>query len=297
VEEGIAEEEDPVLSPVMIRSNFAQTKTKTTKAAPRPVKASKAKPSAQKHQKTTARSRAEIISDVEEEEDDLIEQEPPRKRKRTESLVREQPAYRRRAGSVSETERGDLMLRRKLGDITRKYENMDLKYRNLKDVTVSEANTNVEKLRKQCEAITEASHKLVTSLKKELTIQAPLVQKARKFEKDAQTQEAEVDKLRAANKNMSTTLTAAQNEIKSLQAKLASARAIPAPAEAKPPPATSKAVVQLKHAMASNRESEETSQLKIDLYGDLTGLIIRSVKQAEDGDTYDCIQTGRNGSK
>ncbi|KAK5939628.1 hypothetical protein PMZ80_008007 [Knufia obscura] len=294
VEDEIVNEEEPVPSPVAIRSNFAQTKT--TKSAPKPTKATKTKPTAQRPQKTVARAGPELLSDAEEEEDDLIEQEPPRKRMRTESLARQQPAYRRRAGSMSDTERGDPMLRRKLGDITRKYENMDLKYRHLKDVAVSEANTNVEKLRKQCEAITEASNKLVASLKKELAMQAPLVQKARKTEKDAQAQDAEVDKLRAANQDISTTLAAAQNEIKSLQAKLATARATPAPVEAKPPPTTSKAVVQLKQAMASNTESEKISQLKIDLYGDLTGLIIRSVKQAEDGDTYDCIQTGRNGT-
>lgn len=181
--------------------------------------------------------------------------------------------------------------------MTRKCESMDIKYRNLKDVAVAEASANVEKLRKQCEAITEASNKLVTSLKKELALQAPLVQKARKFEKDAQTQDAEVNKLRSANKDMSTTLAAAQNEIKSLQAKLAAARATPAPAEIKPPPTTSKAVAPVRHVVASTSEAERISQLKIDLYGDLTGLIIRSVKQGEDGDTYDCIQTGRNGSR
>jgi Chromosome segregation protein Csm1/Pcs1 len=37
--------------------------------------------------------------------------------------------------------------------------------------------------------------------------------------------------------------------------------------------------------------------LKEDMYSDLTGLIIRGVKRTEGGDAYDCIQTGRNGSK
>jgi len=287
VQDDIAEEEEPVPSPVVVRSNFAHTKT--TKSVPKPVKATKAKPA--------PRSRPEVIPDAGEDEDDIILQEPPRKRMRTESLVRQQPAYRRPAGSLSDTERADPTLRRRLGDITRKYENVDLRYRNLKDVAISEASANVEKLRKQCEAITEASNKLVTSLKKELTMQAPLAQKARKLEKDAQTQDSEATKLRAANKDMSTTLAAAQTEIKSLQAKLAVARATPAPAEVKPPPTISKAVVPIKHGVMNSSESEKISQLKIDLYGDLTGLIIRSVKQADDGDTYDCIQTGRNGSK
>ena len=39
--------------------------------------------------------------------------------------------------------------------------------------------------------------------------------------------------------------------------------------------------------------------LKEELYSDLTGLIIRDVrrKEGEAEDVYDCIQTGRNGSK
>lgn len=75
---------------------------------------------------------------------------------------------RRRAGSASDTERvgGDPMLRRKLGDLTKKFENVDLKYQNLREVGVVEANTNMEKLRKQCEATTAgklSSHRVVES--------------------------------------------------------------------------------------------------------------------------------------
>lgn len=41
----------------------------------------------------------------------------------------------------------------------------------------------------------------------------------------------------------------------------------------------------------------QAAQLKEDLYSDLTGLIIRGVKREADEDTFDCLQTGRNGSK
>jgi hypothetical protein len=63
---------------------------------------------------------------------------------------------RRRAGSASDTERAgsDPALRRKLGDMTKKFENVDLKYRNLREVGVVEANANMEALRKQCDAAT-----------------------------------------------------------------------------------------------------------------------------------------------
>jgi hypothetical protein len=38
-------------------------------------------------------------------------------------------------------------------------------------------------------------------------------------------------------------------------------------------------------------------KLKEDLYCDLTGLMIHSVKKVDGEDVFDCIQTGRNGSK
>lgn len=53
-------------------------------------------------------------------------------------------------------------------------------------------------------------------------------------------------------------------------------------------------------ANAANAEAiqaAQLAQLKEDLYGDMTGLIIRSVKEREADHLYDCIQTGVNGSK
>ena len=41
----------------------------------------------------------------------------------------------------------------------------------------------------------------------------------------------------------------------------------------------------------------QVAQLKEDLYSDLTGLILRGVERQDEYDVYDCIQTGRNGSK
>ena len=59
---------------------------------------------------------------------------------------------RRRGGSASDTERTtDPALRRKLGEMTKKFESLDLKYRNLREIGIKEAETNFEKLRKQSE--------------------------------------------------------------------------------------------------------------------------------------------------
>lgn len=60
---------------------------------------------------------------------------------------------RRRAGSASDTERSgnDAATRRKLGEMTKKFENLDLKFRNLREVGIKEAEANFEKLKKQSE--------------------------------------------------------------------------------------------------------------------------------------------------
>lgn len=48
---------------------------------------------------------------------------------------------------------------------------------------------------------------------------------------------------------------------------------------------------------AEAAHAAQVAQLKEDLYSDLTGLILRGVERNAEADTYDCIQTGRNGSK
>lgn len=73
------------------------------------------------------------------------------------SRQRQPPPSRRRAPSASDTERaaGDPALRRRLGEMTRKYENIDQKYQSLRDTRMTEAESNYEKLRKQSETNTK----------------------------------------------------------------------------------------------------------------------------------------------
>ena len=70
---------------------------------------------------------------------------------------RQPPPSRMRAPSASDTERaaGDPALRRRLGEMTRKYENIDQKYQSLRDTRMTEAESNYEKLRKQSETNTK----------------------------------------------------------------------------------------------------------------------------------------------
>lgn len=58
----------------------------------------------------------------------------------------------RRGGSASDTERaGEPALRRKLGEITKKFQNLDLKYKGLKELGTTEAQSNFDKLRKSAD--------------------------------------------------------------------------------------------------------------------------------------------------
>lgn len=60
----------------------------------------------------------------------------------------------------------------------------------------------------------------------------------------------------------------------------------------------------MKNNLLNNRQAasaaEAAAQLahkKENLYGDLTGLLVCGVKRENDEEVFDCVQTGRNGSK
>lgn len=64
------------------------------------------------------------------------------------------PRKRKLGATDAEPSGGDPDLRRRLGDIAKKHDVLEAKYRNLREIGIVEANANMEKLRKQCESIT-----------------------------------------------------------------------------------------------------------------------------------------------
>lgn len=217
---------------------------------------------------------------------------------------------RRRAGSASSTERpvgaSDAATRRKLGDMTRKLDTLDLKYRTLRETGIKEAEANFERLRTQSEAKANAAHSLIASLKQELATQKALSADTSTIQKQIGSRNADLIKTRALADDLSTQLTEAQNENKALQAKLANSRSASAAVEslsAKTPGSASRARRELQGGRtimvgsAEAAQAAQAAQLKEDLYSDLAGLIMRGVERGVDSDVYDCIQTGRNGSK
>ncbi|MCJ1284579.1 hypothetical protein MMC26_003912 [Xylographa opegraphella] len=229
------------------------------------------------------------------------------KNARSSSKQPQQNAVRRRAGSASDTERAgnDPATRRKLGEMTKKFENLDMKYRNLREVGVKEAEANFEKLKKQSEERAKAANDLIASLRKELTTQKSLASEAKTIRTTLTSTETSLSAAQAQIAELSASLLVAQNETKALSAKLAASRSASATIEstsnhAKTPGSALKGknagTRTIMVGSAEAAQAAQVAQLKEELYADLTGLLLRGVDRLDDMDVYDCIQTGRNGT-
>lgn len=141
-------------------------------------------------------------------------------------------------------------------------------------------------------------------MKTDLAAQNAVAQEAQLLTKQIATKDADLTNANAKADLLTTSLTEAQNEIKALQAKLANVRNAPVAVESvhagKTPGSAVKGKAPVRTVMVGSAEAAQAAQLaqlKEDLYSDLTGLIMRGVEKGEEADIYDCIQTGRNGSK
>lgn len=210
-----------------------------------------------------------------------------------------------RAGSTSDNERNnDPSLRRKLQEMTRRFESLQLKYHNLRDIGVKQAEANFDKLKSAADEKTKAADELIARLRQDLAAQSTRDDEAEKSQKRLSAAEASEVKARTESKELKSTLSTAQNEVKSLQAMVAASRSAPHPVDSASKQPGSALKVQHggpRTVIVGSAEAAKEAHkrmLKEELYGDLTGLIVRDVKKGEDGeDVYDCIQTGRNGSK
>ena len=119
---------------------------------------SKRQPSAEPKQRSEVIQETQRSAvDVDDYGDEDVEEPTPKpigrytSVSRAASQTRQTSVPRRRAGSASDTERNDPAIRRKLGEMTKKFENLDLKYRNVREIGIKEAEYNFEKLKKQSE--------------------------------------------------------------------------------------------------------------------------------------------------
>lgn len=143
------------------------------------------------------------------------------------------------------------------------------------------------------------SNNLIKALRGELESQRAIGKQARSLQKQLQERDEEVARLKAQAEEATTQLSSSQTEAKALQTKLAAARNTASNLEN----AAAKGSSVAKNTPANRAQNTEVAQavqlaqLKEEFYTDLTGLIIRDVKERESDNLYDCIQTGGNGSE
>ncbi|KAI1377549.1 chromosome segregation protein Csm1/Pcs1-domain-containing protein [Hypoxylon crocopeplum] len=232
-----------------------------------------------------------------EEDYDQIEDLPPHNRSGLTSVQRFQPhnlfSTSRRAVPASDSELHEPSMRRRVGDLTRKYETLEAKYRDLREIGVKEAERNYDRLKKQSEERANTANQLIATLKAQLSTQTELAKESQRIRQQLEASEAQADQLQNKVDGTTVSLSEAKAEIKTLSAKLAAARSAEV-VNTKVPGSAIKGTNANNRFLANADAAAQVAQMKERLYEDLTGLIIRNVKREQSGETYDCIQTGRN---
>ncbi|PNS21762.1 Monopolin complex subunit pcs1 [Sphaceloma murrayae] len=219
----------------------------------------------------------------------------------------QQPRSFSREGSATLAERrlADSETRRKLVEMTSKYEDMRLRYESLSELGTNAADSNFDKLKRATDQRAKDASDLIASLRKELS-------EARKSTSTNNAENAKLhtqltmlqssqDQAQAEMKSLKTALSESQNEARSLSAKLEAARDAARKAASEAAKVPGSAVKSRDHSSrnnlaAGNLDSAKEAALKEELYRDLTGLIVNSIKRKDGEDEYSCIQTGRNGT-
>ncbi|CAG8955327.1 hypothetical protein HYFRA_00011310 [Hymenoscyphus fraxineus] len=234
-------------------------------------------------------------------------------RSRSDDRARQPPVKRRRAGSSSDTERDNPSLRRKLGDMTKKYDALHIRFQDLKEIASKDADHTFDQYKKLSEEKEKALNNLISSLKADVAAQTAIAKESKTLKKKLDSQSTDMAALHAQITQLNASLSESKKETqellaekktltaenKTLSTKLAANRNIAASVESatvKVPGSAVKAGGIRMVGTAEAAQAAQAAQLKEDLYGDLTGLIIMSVARKPEEDIFDCIQTGRNGT-
>ena len=226
--------------------------------------------------------------------DQKVEEEPKQKQKPRKASPK--PLSRKRAGSTSDREDGsDGSTKRHLSSMTKRFEALETRYERLQEVGIKEAEANYDELKKRGEERHKAAENLVSHLRTELAVQSAAAAEAKDLKAKVDELTSLAEKMKSEKEALEASLKAAQAEVKALQVKLVASRA---GSEQRVVPGSTTKGANVKGGAGADAQK---MAIKEQLYGDLTGLIIRDVKKREDDegsmDVYDCIQTGKNGSK
>jgi hypothetical protein len=186
-------------------------------------------------------------------------------------------------------------------ELTKKYENLQLKYESLEDLGKNDAETNFEKLKRASDQKAKDANELISSLKKELSdvrkSSSAVTSETSGLQKQVSSLTASNDKITTERDELKEKLKVSQNEIKSMEAKLIAARQQLSSSVLEAKAQVTAASKLNSSSTAGLGDAHKEAKMKENLYADLTGLIVCGVKRMDGEDVYDCIQTGRNGSK
>ncbi|KAI1324971.1 hypothetical protein F5Y16DRAFT_281979 [Xylariaceae sp. FL0255] len=197
--------------------------------------------------------------------------------------------------SASDSELNDPSLRRRIGEWTRKYEALETRYSDLREIGVKEAERNFDRLKKQSEERAETDKQLIATLKAQVAAQAEVAKESERLKRQLEESLSQTQELQAKIDKLQTSLTEAKTETKTLTTKLAAARQAEATA-VKVPGSAIKNNHGNKQIIAGAEAAAQLAQTKENLYGDLTGLLVCGVKRENGEEVFDCVQTGRNGT-
>jgi seryl-tRNA synthetase len=147
-----------------------------------------------------------------------------------------------------------------------------------------------------------ASDNVIANLRGEVQAQKALAKESQGLKKKIESQTSDIAALRQQVDQLTASLSEAQSQNKTLSTKLAANRTAAASVESATVPKVPGSAMKANGSIrmigsAEAAQAAQAAQLKEDLYSDLTGLIVRSVKRETEEDVFDCIQTGRNGSE
>ncbi|KAI0187361.1 chromosome segregation protein Csm1/Pcs1-domain-containing protein [Xylaria flabelliformis] len=184
----------------------------------------------------------------------------------------------------------------RIKELTQKNEALELKYRELQDIGVREAEHNFDRLKKQGEERANTDKQLIASLKAQLARETEVAKQAEQLRIQLENSQKKVEELQGNLDEVHSSLAEAKTEIKTLSTKLAAARSAESTNVKVPGSAMKNSHANNRHIASAVEATAQLAHKKENLYGDLTGLLVCGVKQENDEEVFDCVQTGKNGT-
>lgn len=161
----------------------------------------------------------------------------------------------------------------------------------------TDAEKTLEAFKKKTDDALKDAEKVINVLQEDLNRQRLLANESRALKKVIKTKDAEIAKYQGKIAELNKMVQASQKDNQVLMAKLTAAQSKTVPGSAvKGSNAIGRGVLQGPKSGSVAVDDSWTARVKEELYGDLTNLIIMGVKKESETRSFDCLQTGTNGT-